>query len=264
VKTNYFSDRYLLRLKHEIRNPLYITQILIETHLEELKERTKNSSEGSSEKTERVLKESRRQIHRVLSCLNRLNRIAQPRSERRKKEMQGVSVHDALERVIQGIKREGYLEQIQLVKFVPHDLPAVDISVKDLEEIFYNLTTNAVQSMLQGGEFKVHASFLSVPKPSVLIAFQDSGCGISREAMPYIFEPFSSDRWDEGGSGFGLYIVKQLVEQYEGSIRLTSREKRGTTLTVIFPVSTSWARKNPTFTRPQLHEMKPDLIKILT
>jgi two-component system NtrC family sensor kinase len=71
---------------------------------------------------------------------------------------------------------------------------------------------------------------------SVHIQIRDNGKGIPEEYLPHIFEPFFSTK-EEKGTGLGLWVSQGIVQAHGGSIKLRSREGRGTTFNVALPIA---------------------------
>lgn len=229
-------DEQVLDLKHDIRNPLYIVKSLIETHLEQLELVSEAKIPPVNSKTGVVLRKSLKEIDRALGIIRRLNQIAkESRKSKQNGKSQRVCVKEILYRVTAALKAGHYLQHVRLVEFIPSDLPPLEAQPLDLEEIFFNLISNAAQAMIDGGQLTIEARFQPEPAPAVVVSFEDTGHGISEEALPYIFEPFYTSRVEKGGVGFGLYIVKQLVERNGGQITVESRPSVGTTFTLTFP-----------------------------
>jgi len=102
----------------------------------------------------------------------------------------------------------------------------------------WNLLSNAVKFTPRGGRVQVR---LSRVNSSVEVAVSDTGCGISAEFLPYVFERFrQADQTQtrrQGGLGLGMAITKHLLELHGGTIRAESQgEGRGTTFTLSLPV----------------------------
>jgi signal transduction histidine kinase len=122
----------------------------------------------------------------------------------------------------------------------PH-LPPVIASADQLKQVLLNLMMNAQQAMPEGGTLFVstRASHGSDPdflmSDSVQIQIRDTGKGIAEEHLPHIFEPFFSTK-DEKGTGLGLWVSQGIVQAHGGSIKLRSREGRGTTFSVALPI----------------------------
>jgi len=223
---------------HEIRNPLFIARNLIENHLEKLEARPERNGTFLSRETKIVLKQTTKQIDRVLKVLQRVTSISQekPTDELEERRKNRSTLRTVIGRVIETARSGGFLEGIHLVVSIPPDLPEVRMSRVEAEEVFYNLVSNAAQAMLQGGELAVKAKVDTETESYVTISVQDTGSGIPVEALKYIFEPFYTTRVDGGGSGFGLYIVKHLVERNRGTLTVQSHGHLGTTFTVHLPV----------------------------
>ncbi|MBN1185952.1 MAG: response regulator [Bacteroidales bacterium] len=105
---------------------------------------------------------------------------------------------------------------------------------QQLEKVIYNLLSNAFKFTPENGSISV-----SIEKQDnlVYIAVSDSGAGIPESQLPYIFERFyqndESSSMKESGFGIGLTIAKELVELHSGSIEVSSKEKQGSTFTII-------------------------------
>jgi CheY-like chemotaxis protein/anti-sigma regulatory factor (Ser/Thr protein kinase) len=116
-----------------------------------------------------------------------------------------------------------------------------------LQQIFWNLFSNAVKFTPEGGKVRVevHRS-----NHTVRIAVADSGIGLNPEFLPYIFDRFrqadGSTTRVHGGLGLGLSIVRHLVQLHNGTIEVQSDgENKGSTFTVTLPLMADTA-KQPT------------------
>lgn len=102
-----------------------------------------------------------------------------------------------------------------------------------LSQLILNLILNSFHAMEpQGGILTIATSF---DDKNIQIQVTDTGCGISRENQTKIFEPFFTTKETGKGTGLGLAIVAQVVEDHRGSIRVESREGKGTTFLVNLP-----------------------------
>lgn len=93
-----------------------------------------------------------------------------------------------------------------------------------------NIFINAIQAMNEGGVISIR---VEGNRAQWLMEVKDTGCGISRENMKKIFNPFFTTK--EKGSGLGLSIVRKIIEGHGGTIALESREDEGTTVKVGLP-----------------------------
>jgi len=130
-----------------------------------------------------------------------------------------------------------------------------------LERIFLNILSNSVKFTAEGGSILVKSMFAD---KNVVIEIIDSGIGISKEALPHIFDRFhqvdASSTRKYHGSGIGLALVKELIGKMHGQISVESEPDIGTSMRVTFPLSESQ------FSWYEIVEMptKSDLIETLS
>lgn len=104
-----------------------------------------------------------------------------------------------------------------------------------LSQLLLNLFLNAFHAMEEdGGVLTVETSF---DESNICICVSDTGNGIPVEIQPRIFEPFFTTKEAGKGTGLGLAIVAQVVEDHQGSLRVSSTEGEGTAFTVSLPRS---------------------------
>jgi len=138
---------------------------------------------------------------------------------------------------------EKFLRQnrVKLENDLDEGLPLVIASADQLKQVLLNLMMNAQQAMPEGGTIFVSTRVSHGADPeflmsgSVHIQIRDTGKGIPEEYLPHIFEPFFSTK-DEKGTGLGLWVSQGIVQAHGGSIKLRSREGRGTTFSVALPI----------------------------
>jgi two-component system sensor histidine kinase PilS (NtrC family) len=121
-------------------------------------------------------------------------------------------------------------------------LPDTQLSINanrtEIRQVVWNLVLNAVQAMPQGGVLTIEARPAKINETEgVEIRIIDTGCGIDRQDLTKIFEPFYTTR--ETGTGLGLAVVSRLVEGYEGKIHVQSKSAEGTICRIWFPCRVS-------------------------
>jgi signal transduction histidine kinase len=123
-------------------------------------------------------------------------------------------------------------------KFI--DRPQVPVIRTQIEQILLNLIINARQAMPRGGLLRIE---VRENKRSNMaeIAIADTGVGIAPEQLRLIFEPFYTtkepDENGHGGSGLGLSVCRQIIEQHQGRIRVESLVGNGSRFTVKLPLN---------------------------
>ncbi|MGQ9687551.1 MAG: response regulator [Desulfobaccales bacterium] len=104
----------------------------------------------------------------------------------------------------------------------------------DLYHVFINIIKNALQAMPHGGKLTVDGQ---VEQTDFVIHFQDTGPGISSEALEQIFTPFYSTKDGAQGLGLGLPICRKILERYAGQLIVENRPEQGARVTILLPKS---------------------------
>jgi two-component system NtrC family sensor kinase len=114
-------------------------------------------------------------------------------------------------------------------------LPPVYSSEKDIEQLFFALTENAIQA---ADNKKSHRLTISggVKGGYIELRFSDNCSGIAPENLDKIFDPFFTTGSDDARTGLGLPIVQRIVSEYGGEIRVQSQHGKGTTFYVTLPI----------------------------
>ncbi|MDX1666839.1 MAG: two-component regulator propeller domain-containing protein, partial [Saprospiraceae bacterium] len=134
---------------------------------------------------------------------------------------------------------------IRLTFYQEEDELIMEYDEAKLQQVTYNLLSNALKFTEEGGKVILHTKKLEKKGASYLqIKIRDTGVGISDAQIPFIFDRFyqadtvsGTRQWE--GTGVGLALTKELVELMGGEIFVSSWPKRGTEFTVILPTTTS-------------------------
>ncbi len=102
-----------------------------------------------------------------------------------------------------------------------------------LHQVFLNLILNARQAMPAGGSLRVSLGRAPTATPSYRLCLTDTGVGIARAQLREVWKPFFTSKPE--GSGLGLTIVRRILTEHRGTIRLDSEAGSGTTVTVDLP-----------------------------
>jgi signal transduction histidine kinase len=120
-----------------------------------------------------------------------------------------------------------------------HGRPHAEVVPAQIEQVLLNLILNARQAMPRGGHLRLDVR--DNPHTRLVeIRVADTGVGIPPERLRLIFEPFYTtkepDENGHGGTGLGLSVCRQIIEQHQGRIRVESLVGKGSTFTVKLPV----------------------------
>jgi len=139
---------------------------------------------------------------------------------------------------------ERLAEAVKMVRRCPHfghvevalrlqPLPRLRARRVEIDQVFVNLLTNAVQAM--GGRGRLELA--SEAQGGMMdVRISDSGCGIPQSLLDKIFDPFFTTKEPGQGTGLGLSIVSRIVTKYGGTIAVESEQGKGSTFTVRFPL----------------------------
>jgi signal transduction histidine kinase len=117
--------------------------------------------------------------------------------------------------------------------------PRATVVPAQIEQVLLNLIINARQAMLRGGHLRIEVR--ENPRTQMVeLCVADSGVGIPADRLRLIFEPFYTtkepDANGHGGTGLGLSVCRQIIEQHQGRIRVESLVGKGSAFTVKLPL----------------------------
>ncbi len=229
-RANQAKDEFLSVTSHELRTPLNV----VLGYSQMLKEGMFGDVVPEQEKAlETIMARSRDQ----LTMINSILRVTQIEAGAVSVECEETHLAELLDEI-----RSGYAipldKELTIEWQYASDLPVIEIDRDKLKHVLENLINNALKFTERG---KVFISALWAPDSRVIkFTVADTGVGISKEKIPFIFEMFhqidSSVTRKYEGMGIGLYIAKKFTELLGGSIEVESEPGRGSRFTVTVPV----------------------------
>ncbi|MFI5314923.1 MAG: nitrogen regulation protein NR(II) [Myxococcota bacterium] len=203
-------------LAHEIRNPLASLSGAVE-----LLAADRPAADRHSQTLSHIVQRETARLNRLVSDFLTYARPGPGRSE-------PVPLRALFEEIAELVARDASLG-IQVRVDVPENLEALG-NADQLRQVFWNLILNAAQS--EPADRSVHVAGARSGE-SVEISIEDRGCGMARESMERLFEPFYTTK--PKGTGLGLATVHRVVEAHGGRIGISSEPGRGTTVRVCLP-----------------------------
>jgi len=222
------KDEFLATSSHELRTPLTSilgwSELLVTGELDAETQREALDSIRQSARVQSRLIDDMLDVSRLLTGKLELN-------------TEPVDVAAALLLALRAITPAAEAKNIHLEKSFARDASRVYGDATRLQQIFWNILSNAVKFTPAGGSIRV---LLSSADSRIEVQVSDTGKGISREFLPRVFESLTqeggSSTREHGGLGLGLSIVRQLVEMHGGTVRAESEGPgRGSTFTVSLP-----------------------------
>jgi signal transduction histidine kinase len=208
---------------HEIRNPLTVIKMLF--HSLDLRFDGKDPRARDVE----VMSEKMNHLNKIVEQILDFARSADP-------TFAPVSVNSVVEDLALLTRHKLTNQNIEFIRKLDPALPKVMADVTQLEQVFLNLTLNAVEAMPAGGKLMISTKLGNDEKgePSVVIEFRDNGHGMNQAQCDKVFKSLLTTT-KKRGTGLGLAIVARIVETHHGSIEVRSRPKKGATFTIRLP-----------------------------
>ena len=210
---------------HEIGNPL----TSISTFAQLLREMATDEFSQSS------LDIINTHIQRITDIVRRMSTFARVDTL----NIKNVPINDVLNSTLDLMRLDKRMKNtIEIVTSLDPDLPRIMIDEGQVSQVFINILLNALDAMPEGGTLTIttRTSENNQGSRSLLIAFADTGIGISHDELQKIFDPFYTTKEVGKGTGLGLSLSYNIVKQFKGDIKVESEAGKGTTFTIIFPI----------------------------
>ena len=207
----------LSKFSHELRNPLtsvYSTVQLIETMHPEVKDFKYWSN-----------------ISYDLEYMNRLLTDLSDFSKSEKLQVSTFSLRALLEQISLSFAAMIADSEVEYTAKISPSITQITGDKTKLQEVFLTLLKNAYEAALPNNTIYLEATS---ENDFVQILVRDTGCGITEEQFPTIFEPFVT--YKKEGSGLGLAICKNIIHAHGGTISVDSSREEGTSFVVNIPL----------------------------
>ncbi|MFS0820455.1 ATP-binding protein [Bacillus sp. 1P02SD] len=212
-----FVGQMATTIGHEIRNPLASLKGFTQLQREKHKEDDLQYSIMEQE------------IDRIDSILTDLLVIGKPRQI----NVAPCNLKEHLGYVISIIEQSEQGKNIEVDLKMDESFPLVECDEKQMKQVFLNLIKNGFESMPEGGKLSIIGSQIDENKVSIKIC--DDGCGIPRDILEKLFQPFFTTK--DYGTGLGLMVSRKIIDEHQGKIDIESIEGNGTTVEIILPIT---------------------------
>ncbi|MGB6064514.1 MAG: PAS domain S-box protein [Desulfomonilaceae bacterium] len=208
-------------IAHEVRNPLAIcysaAQFLSESEF---------NSEFHRECVERILAN----IQKASVIIENLLRFARPSAAT---NMTLVDIVSVLQDTLKLVDNQAKIQKITVRADIDIQQEIVRGNQSLLQQVFLNIFLNAMNAMPDGGSLKITAANSD---EELMVNIVDTGCGIARDDIENIFDPFYTLAPVGKGTGLGLSICYSILKQHCGSLQVDSAVGKGSTFTVRLPI----------------------------
>jgi signal transduction histidine kinase len=220
------------RMAHEIKTPLSTIMLTMQRMQMECEKDPDHHA-----RTQRFINRVQDQVVRLRKMTDsflKFSRIEKPRFGKLDLNM---LIEEYLEE-----SRFRIAQKIRLSRNLAGDLPKISADREQILIVIQNIVENSINAMGEQGILTIETSLVQQLQKSrtggspesVMLEISDTGRGIPREEMGRLFQPFFSR--SSGGTGLGLVIVKKIVEDHYGVIRVQSEEGIGTSIFILLPV----------------------------
>jgi two-component system, NtrC family, sensor kinase len=216
IKAEDFPDRaeYQARFVHALKDvKLMLRDEDLEANLSEAEDLTRDSIAGLAELTE---------MAQSLKDFSRLDRAPTANFD----------VHSGLDKTLL-IAKNIVKHKATVTKFYG-DVPEIQCSPSQINQVFLNIITNAAQAIETQGEIVITTGLHDENHVAIRIA--DTGCGIPEENLSKIRDPFFTTKEVGTGTGLGLSIVDEIIRSHHGELLVESQVGKGSAFTVVLPI----------------------------
>jgi PAS domain S-box-containing protein len=238
-EANRLKDEFLATMSHELRTPLNAiigwTRLLVSRKLDE----------ASAERALETIDRNARAQAQIVGDLLDVSRII---TGKLRLETRHVDMSATIEAALEALRPAANAKGIQLITTLDPLAGPVMGDPDRLQQVIWNLVSNAVKFTPRGGRVVVAAKRI---ESHVEVSIVDTGIGIEPDFLPFVFDRFrqadSSTARAHGGLGLGLAIVRQLVDLHGGRVSVSSEGRdRGSTFTLVLPLAVVSPREGRT------------------
>jgi signal transduction histidine kinase len=221
-------SRFMNRVAHNLRAPLAALTSMLEV--------VQNGYLGNmNDKLWKHLNRIDQRVQNMLLMINELMTLAKSQNKQQRLEYRPVDLKVITDRIHQTFQEKAAQKGLSLRVTIPEDLPKIKGDQEMVEQMLENLVSNAIKYTPEGG--RIGMTFWPGANETVRIVLSDSGIGIPKDEIPRLFTEFfrASNVKNVIGTGLGLTIVKEIVDQHGGEIHVESEEGLGTTFVIHLP-----------------------------
>ena len=228
-----FKNRFLSHVSHELRTPLTCIHQYVSLLLDGL---AGPLAVEQADHLRTVLK-SVSQMHAMVRDLLEATRAE---TGKLKIEPRCLSLGQLIDQALTMMRPAADRKRVRLQTAVDPAIPLVYADPDRILEVLINLLDNAIKFTLAGGSITVKACMIETDASAAYLSVSDTGCGISPEALPRIFERLFQDSdsvdTNRSGLGLGLYIAREIVTLHGGRMWAASQPGQGSTFSFHLPV----------------------------
>lgn len=212
-------------IAHQLNNPLSNVSTSCQILQEEIEQSDIKYKRNLLRQIEEQVDRAKRMVHSLLEF-----------SKKKEFKTEQIPLSALIEDTIRLIKGD-IPSKVEMSVKVP-DTICVTVDKQRIEQALLNIIKNAIDAIPEEGNISISADEDIVHKIAE-IRIQDTGTGIEQDDLKKIFEPFFTTKDDEKGSGLGLFVAREIIEEHGGRIEVESVPAQGTTFSIKLPLKES-------------------------
>lgn len=213
---------------HEVNNPLATINVYAEDLIDRIEQKDEELNEEEMALYLNKIKENTERCKRITSNLLNFSR-------KTNWTVAKIDITDTIQNSISLVESSLKKKRIKLEIEIDEDLPVFMGDSLKLMQVLVNLINNAMDAVDDDGNGVVNIT-ARVEESDVCIYVGDNGCGISKETIGKIFDPFYTTKPAGKGTGLGLSVCYGIIEEFAGTITAESEVGLGTTIKVQIPI----------------------------
>ncbi|MBO9699321.1 MAG: PAS domain S-box protein [Sporocytophaga sp.] len=231
-KANVDLDNFIYTASHDLKAPVSNIEGLV-TYLDQLLKELISKNDRRDEVND-LIEMIYQSIGKFRKTIEDLSDVAKAQSNGKSEDLTVINLYDALEEAKITLMND--LNNSKCIITYQLDAPEIEFSMKDLRSILYNLLSNAIKYRSRERACKILVKTY-YHGDAIILEVKDNGIGIdphNQEGMFQIFRRVHNQKLDVEGTGVGLYILKRIMENNNGSIRVESEIDKGSTFILTF------------------------------
>lgn len=231
IKADQEKTVFFRYASHELKSPIVAVKSAIDGVI--------NICKGmDNPKAYNIMQRASSRASQMLDIINELLELSRNREFKPFTSNEQIDIYAQLKEAINNEIDQANARGIELLFDIDDSKPVLSGRQMDFEKVFSNLISNAIRYNVENGKINVMSK---CENSNIIIKISDTGIGIPKKDQSKVFSEFyrseNAKQHISFGTGLGLSLVKQIIENYHGTIKVDSEAGKGTTFTIRLPFS---------------------------
>ncbi len=235
LERNNAMARVAAKVAHEIRTPLGVLFLKSDLLLERLDMTFEEWGKGDPDRHRQSLDKCSSDIQRQISRLEEIANNYLHLSKSRTMEQQDIDIKQFLDDLVLELKEQYHSDRFSVKASINDDIGSAYFDPQQFHRVFANLVKNSYEAIqfspIEYGEIELTAQRMD---DYIEFCIIDNGPGMPDEIKETVFDPFTTTK--SIGTGLGLYLACEIVENHKGTISIESESGKGTSIHILIPI----------------------------